>query len=295
MNRFGLVAIIGLCLATILGAQETGVRLSGFIAWDTFVLNAVVNYDLDAAGLSLPTGRAQAEEATDREFPHLIRAPLLSLPVDSATRLSDLVERGDYALQEMGVVATGAHKAAPALSRDLTILSTTYSVNLLPIQAALVRHRTATAVPRTLIHVPSRTYTGIIIFADDILPVHGKKTTARAVPCFFPKLWDSDLTLLYERNMVAPERAKSAGIVRYVEARRVLRATPTGLDDDIRELVGDNPARILARGLFGVQPTDPIIDRADALELISSDANRQLLREGRVVIVLADEVLGYRF
>ncbi len=295
MKRLGLVAAIGVSLFSLLQAQDAKISLRGHVAWDQFRLHATSSLDLAAAGLSLPTGRAQAEELAAMEFPDLVLAPLLRLPVDSADDLSDLIDRGEYALRDLGSVSSGAQKAAPYLSVDLQTLNTAYAVDLLPLQAALIRHRTATDVPRTLMDVPSRPYTGIIILADDPLPVHGKKTVARGQPCFFPKIWDSDMNLLYERNMVDPLRAKSAGIVRYAAARRVLASTPTGLDDDLRALVGDHPARILARGFFGVRPTDPIIDRNDALELISREENRRLLREGRVVIVLAEEVLAFSF
>ncbi|GAB1481739.1 hypothetical protein MASR2M78_05540 [Treponema sp.] len=57
------------------------------------------------------------------------------------------------------------------------------------------------------------------------------------------------------------------------------------------ERVGKDPLRILARSLFGVRATDPIIDRDDALKIISSEENRRLLKEGRLVIVLGDEAL----
>jgi hypothetical protein len=59
--------------------------------------------------------------------------------------------------------------------------------------------------------------------------------------------------------------------------------------------VGDRPLRLIARGVFGARPTDPIIDSEDALIIISSEENRRLLREGKVVIVLNDEVLKDKF
>jgi hypothetical protein len=56
--------------------------------------------------------------------------------------------------------------------------------------------------------------------------------------------------------------------------------------------VGNNPLKIIARGSFGVRPTDPVIDKDDALLILSSETNRQLLREGRVIIVLNQEKLS---
>jgi hypothetical protein len=84
-------------------------------------------------------------------------------------------------------------------------------------------------------------------------------------------------------------------MVKYVSRPRVFRDTPSGIDPDVELLVGNNPLRIIARGVFGIRPTDPIIDRDDALLIISSENNRRLLREGKVVIVLDDSVLRTTF
>jgi hypothetical protein len=43
--------------------------------------------------------------------------------------------------------------------------------------------------------------------------------------------------------------------------------------------------------VYGIRPTDPIIDREDALLILSSEENIRLLREGRVAIVLDQSVL----
>jgi len=78
---------------------------------------------------------------------------------------------------------------------------------------------------------------------------------------------------------VDPNIATSQGIVRY------------GTDQDpitYVERIGGDPLRIVARGLFGVSPTDPIIADIDALRILSSPENRALLREGRIVIVTGD-------
>jgi hypothetical protein len=84
-------------------------------------------------------------------------------------------------------------------------------------------------------------------------------------------------------------------MVKYVSHPRVFRDTPSGLDPDVERLVGKNPLRIIARGVFGTRPTDPIIDRDDALLIISSENNRRLLREGKVVFVLDDGALRTTF
>jgi hypothetical protein len=94
------------------------------------------------------------------------------------------------------------------------------------------------------------------------------------------------MTLIYQRNMVEPQRAREKGIVKYAGADKVFMPTPSGLESSLEDLVGPNPLRILARSVYGIRPTDPVIDRNDALLIIASEENRRLLREGRVVIIV---------
>jgi hypothetical protein len=99
------------------------------------------------------------------------------------------------------------------------------------------------------------------------------------------------MNLVFERNMVEPALGQKQGMVHYTGRESIMRPTPSALDEALITRVGENPLRIMARGVFGVVPTDPIIDREDALLILSSEANRRLLREGKVAIVLAKEGL----
>ena len=84
-------------------------------------------------------------------------------------------------------------------------------------------------------------------------------------------------------------------MVHYSSLEKILRNNPSGLAPELRQITGDRPMRIIAQGVFGVNPTDLIIDRNDALTIISSEENRRLLSQGKVVIILNDSVLRYEF
>ena len=99
------------------------------------------------------------------------------------------------------------------------------------------------------------------------------------------------MNLIYERSMMNTGIARSAAMVRYVSSSSVFRPTPSGLSPELAELVGNNPLRIIARGVYGIRPTDPVIDREDALLILSSEENLRLLREGRVAIMVDKSVL----
>jgi hypothetical protein len=251
-------------------------------------INAALSLDLASADIKLPTGRTHGESLLSSEYVRLIRPGILDLPVDSSATLAGLIERGEFSLLEAENLALQARAVPPALSHDLRSLRASYSVSIGGISSGLIRHSRTAEIPRTLSPVPAPSYTGIIIIAAGVLPVHGMKGSALPVPCLFPKIWDSEMNLIYERNMLEP---KKATMVRYASSEDIFKPSPSGLSPEITALAGDKPLRIFARAIFGERPTDPVIDREDALLIISSEENRRLLREGRVVIVLDESVL----
>jgi hypothetical protein len=285
-TRFFVWAVLFFSCAALGG--QTRIDITGAVEWDIMNITAEVSLDLASANIKLPAGRTQAETLIGAEYLRLIRPGILNLPVDSSSTIAGLIDRGEFSLLGAENLALGAVTVPPSLSPDLQRLSAAYSVSLTGVGAGLIRHSRPAEIPRTLSPVPAPAYTGIIIIADGELPVHGKNSAALPVPCLFPKIWDTGMNLIYERNMLEP---RNAAMVRYARADSVFRPTPSGLSAEIAALTGQHPLRILARGVFGELPTDPIIDRADALLIISSEENRRLLREGRVVMVLHESVL----
>jgi hypothetical protein len=167
-----------------------------------------------------------------------------------------------------------------------------YTVPITSISAALLRHDRPSQVSRTLNPVSTARYTGIIIIASDSLPVHGMRSSTLAIPCLFPKIWDSDMNLIYERSMLV---SHNNPMVRYSTLPNIFQNNPSGLSSELQKVVGDRPLRIFARGVFGINPTDLIIDRIDAMQIIASEENRRLLSEGKVAFILDESVMRYGF
>lgn len=276
-------AACALLAAPALSALDYRIDVSSSVSWERGELTVRTVFDLASAGLKMPTGRSQAEVFAEMEFPRLARPTIYRIPVDSSTTVESMVESGAIAPAELGAIAAAAARSPAVLSGDQRSLTSSYRIDLRALAASLVKHRRAAAPPRTLEPRATRAYTGIIIYANEELPVHGTRSRSFAAPCFFPKIWDAEMNLLYERNMADPEVARRSGIVHYGSALDEARYA---------DRIGRSPLRILARGLFGMLPTDPIIDRDDAMKIISSDENRALLNEGRVVIVLNEKAIA---
>jgi hypothetical protein len=269
--------------------QEPALQFS--VDWERGEIYATVSLYLPSLGIRLPTGRTRAEERIAAEYPRLIRPRLLSLSVDSSATLGDLIDRGALPLSLPAEIALSAQRIPPVLSPDLESMSGRYTISLNTLGSALLRRRRPAEIDRTLMPVPAASYTGIIIIANEELPVHGKNIRALPLPCLFPKIWDTEMNLVYERNMLEVEIGRSRGMIPYVSEGAVFRPTPSGLEGDLADLVGPNPLRIIAREVFGSRPTDPVIDRSDALLILAAEENQRLLREGRVVLVLRKDLL----
>ena len=284
--------IFGFFMSPLWG-QESRINFSDShsIDWTRGEIFSQVSYDLSAAGIRLPTGRFMAEEALREAYPRIIRTFLLSVRLDSNSTVKDALENGGISLGELDALCVDAKKVPPSLSPDLTRISGRYTVLMEKLSSLFIRHRRPISPVIPLIPVPVADYTGVIIIADSELPIQGRRGRAKLEPCLFPKIWDTDMTLVYERNMFDPGLKEERRMIRYAVSENIFRETPSGLNEELLAFVGPNPLRILARGGFGITPTDPIIDREDALKILSSENNRRLLREGRVALILNEEML----
>jgi len=264
------------------------IDIKGALEWDKQEINAVVSLDMASSGLKLPNGRMQGEALIASEYIGLIRPAILSLQVDSSSTVADLVKRGEWSSLDVENLALQVRTVPPALSPDLANLLAFYTLNINDISGALMRHERPSEVPVTLTPVSAPAYTGIIIIAAENLPVYGTRSAALLRPCLFPKIWDMEMKLIFERNMLKP---RSGAMVHYFSMREIFAGGPSGLSREIAAVVGNRPLRIFARGVFGMQPTDPIINKEDALQIISNKENRNLLSEGRVAIIIDDTLL----
>ncbi|MDR0641704.1 MAG: polymerase [Treponema sp.] len=274
------------------GAQSPVVSISGALEWDKMEISAQVSLNLKSAGLRLPTGRSGAEELISAEYMALMRPLILSIPVDSSGTVADHLAGGEFSLRRAENYALSARSVPPAMSADLENMMAAYTISLGGLSGEFIKNRRPQSPPRVLAALPGAAYTGIIIIAGGELPLHGTRRSASVLPCLFPKIWDSDMNLVYDRGMLA---SREKVMVHYAGEDSIFQRNPSGLSAELRALVGDKPLKILARGVYGKRPTDPIIDAKDALAITSSEENRGLLRDGKVVVILDRAVLKTEF
>jgi len=290
--RAGLVAAALLALLSASGlspaAGQEGaappytVRAS--VDWAARQLSIEVSLDLAAAGLRMPSGRIEAERLIDRDLPGILAGLVLDLPVDSYRDVADCVDDGS--LDESDLLGFGdqAVEHGSSFSRDMRFFIARYELPLYAVAGIFVRHRTPVSPEAPLEWRATRAYTGIVIYADSGLAVHGERTTDLARPCLFPRVYDDAMRLLLERNGVSPEALAAWGEVGYAKADSVR-------DGSLLGRIGESPLLIDATALFGTDRTDVVIPRDEAMKILASPGNRALLAAGKVVIVIDGDYL----
>lgn len=249
------------------------------VDWIGGTMRAQARLDLAAAGIQLPSGRAEAEQVLESAVPGLVRDTALAIDLDSYRTVADSIDDGTLAIAALDAFLEGGRRLDLALSRDLGTLVATYQWKLADLAALYVRHSSPIELPAADRYLPTRSYTGIIIVVQGTYAVQGEHRSARLSPCLFPRIYDESMTALLERNLQAPDPLRSWGSVAYA----------AGLDDAVLTArTGGDPLRIMATRLFGSLRTDIVISSSDALRILGSPNNRALIQAGRVVFVIDD-------
>jgi outer membrane protein OmpA-like peptidoglycan-associated protein len=188
-------------------------------------------------------------------------------------------------MEEVLQIIDRAYHSAGNFARDGNTLVVDHRIVINNLSALLVKHRAPYQPKIPIDQVSTRPYTGILIDARGLLPVHGEFINERGQPCFFPRIWDENMDLVYEKGMMDPALQRKQGLVRY---------DYSGDEDRYADRIGVRPLHITARQIFGQNFTDPVISRTDALRILSEPQNLRLLKEGRVVILLDQDLLVHK-
>jgi hypothetical protein len=282
--RYGRTCFLSLSAlllsAALLQSQSTApinpYSVESSVDWKARILKVRVTLDLGAAGLRLPAGRLEAERMTLRDLPALSKDALFAVRVDSMRDVRRTITEGTLPAEMILSLPKEARLASSSLTKDLRGYRADYELSLDTVAGLYTSGSHPAPMAAPIDAVPTRDYSGIIIYAKGELPVHGEGLRARAVPCLFPRIYDQNMRLVFDKTMTSPEALASGGMLAYTE--------DIGIESWSR--VGGDPLRVMALEVFGEGRTDFVISREDAQKILSSAANRELLRLGKIVVVL---------
>lgn len=255
------------------------------IDWTTKTFTSNITLDTVKSGIKMPSGKKTAATQIKTKTPELIQRPLLTLFVNNRDCLGDEVISNAITLDDIaGVIEEG--KTTPEIfSHDTKKLTTTNTLNVDAISSSLIKHTKGYKPETPIDNIPSRAYSGIIIDARGLYDVHGEYVQSEVYPCFFPQIWDDEMNVIYEKNMVNQETANKKPVIKYDYSEDFHR---------YEEIVGYDAMYIRAVQVYGRNRTDPVIKRSDALKILTVPENIELLNKGKVVILLDKKNLLYK-
>ena len=275
----GVVAAVLMLAATIPCASQSGdaspyaTRMS--IDWKARILYIEVELDMATARLRLPEGRLAAERMMEHDLPALAKKAVFALQADSYRTIEDTVGDGSLDPGALIPLADLVRIERSSFSMDMRKFLSTFSLHLDTVASLFLNGTSPSPIRAPIESRPTRAYSGIVIYAKGSLPVHGENVEGEARPCLFPRVYDSQMNLVLDRSVVVPEALANGGVLGY----------DSGMGVEVGNRVGSDPMRVMALELFGDHRTDYVISREDALRILSTAGNRELLRQGKVVVV----------
>ncbi len=254
------------------------------INWIQKTFDSDISLDVDKAGIPMPSGKVSATDRINSRIPNLVKNPLLTLYLDSSHQLGDMILENDITFEDLCEIINTSKKTLGHFSDDSSLFNMKHSIKIDEIGSLFVRHNAAYAGKKSIERISSRPYTGIIIDARGQFPVHGEFIESKVHPCFFPRILNENIDVVYERSMMESRKEKNEGLCHYDFS-----------DDEgkYRDRAGSDPLHIIAKKTYGHNRTDIIISNEDALKIVSIPENQKLLKEGKVVILLDKDELVY--
>ncbi|MFW5686264.1 MAG: hypothetical protein ACOC0O_06380 [Spirochaetota bacterium] len=264
-------------------AQLPEDRVVSDVNWSNGTMRVTVERPVSAEDAAGPTAIARTQRAIRRDATEIIVSALVNLPFDSLHTVSGLLEADQSRIIQVQEAAASARATEATATPDLRVARVSFELDLYADLAShFVTHERPAPLEARLGWYATTDYTGIIVYAGDELPLFGTDRLVELEPTLFPGLYYRQdpgalLFRIAEREHIDPAELVARGPAAYTSDVQA-----TGHADRL----GTRPLRILAIGVFGSNPTDVVISESDAAQILASQHNRSLVRDGRVVIVV---------
>ncbi len=296
MNRIGIILLLLLApLGALLSAQESQesqksqesqdrqIVVSQQIDWQRGILILEVALAIQAKEFN-PSSRFEAEQEIERLLPGLFMSSAVEIPFDSYRTIGERLKEDRLLFQRMEATAVDSvSKQYSRVREDLGEIHVQYRFPFYGeggFVVPLIAHSRPYPVERKLGFVPSRNFTGLVIYAEGELPAHGKDIRQQVRPAVFPTLYDEDMNPIFSVQMCDPAFLQRWGMVAYSDSEA---------DSALLERIGAAPLRTVARGVFGINATDLLLPNDAVARLLVREANREMLSQGRVLIVIPED------
>lgn len=266
-------------LPLVLAAGDTG-EISWKLAeeWDRGVLTWHIALSLDEEASIHPSTRRILEREVETRFPGILIESLYPLLIDSNRNLGEAAAESPWLRSDLAALGQRAKVLSSRYHSDMCCWESVLSVQLYPDMVELfLTHREAKPPRQRLSLEPVANYTGILIYVERELPIHGLHTRGSLKPALFPRILDEELETVVSASMVDPAVLSKEGMLLYLPLDRIGEA---------EKRVGTTPLRIAAGELYGRYSSDLVIPQEGAARILSNSHNINLIRAGRIAIIV---------
>lgn len=251
---------------------------SAAVDWVTGKIEVIISVSPGEAGLSLPVLRSRAEMDADSYLKEALTRTVYSFYYDSSNTVKDVILQNPELYMRFDEFALGRTKTATSMAKDFSRFEARYTVSFYPGLIVLFDLRDlGQPLAKNLDFSPSARFTGIVIYAQEPVPVHGEEAADHVRPAILPRIFDTSMRLVG-----APGNSEESSLEKWGFAGYGDSVDESGYIDRI----GIYPFRTVAYGVFGKYRTDPIISTQAADIILASENNRSLLSQGKIVIIL---------
>lgn len=282
MGRFGQLVVAAIAVvAWAAGAPLAAETLhsQGNWDWEKGLFTLTITMPLPVQSDATPPKRRYLAE---REAESHLRAEFIrqvgALPVASGKPFSELMKTDPTLEAGLAQIGENLHFVSSRVDEEYTQLEMVWSLGfwdgLGPLMAS---NPEANPVPALAHWAPSRDFSGLVVFAMGDLDWKGTPLKSRWSPSLTFRMLNTRGEILYEPSMVEPSFFTQWG----------QSATSLGLfnEDRWRDRIGNDPLRIVARGVWGARAGDLVLSDEDWDRILSRAANRKLLAEGRILVL----------
>lgn len=276
---FFIVFLLPLFGVLYAAEEEADVRAEKTVNWEDGIITLHITAYSETAWTT-PSSRYNMDKLISKRAPVLTAEIISDIPLDSLNTIGSAILENTKLYGDLLNLPDQVNKTFSTASEDRKSLTVQYNIPIFPHIARLfINRQTADPVMEDLRFKATAEFSGIIVYAAEVIPLRGTNKYTTVNPSIFPKLYNEDLNILLDPSKVDPDYLEKWGTVGF------------SMNEE-REYYGDRvgafPLRTMATAVFGKNATDLILSESATRRILSSEHNRKLLTEGRVLIIYGE-------
>jgi hypothetical protein len=264
-----------------MGAEQGELSWELVESWDQGLLYWNISLPIEEDLPISPSTRRILEKKVESLFPGILLDSLYPLIIDSSRSLGEAARKQPELRSDLASLGRRAELVSSRYSSDMRRWESSLMVHLYPDLLELFLGHAKPQLPKKRLTLkPIAEYTGILIYVEPQLPVHGVYSEYPLHHALFPQILDEELKPVITASMVEPEILRNKGMLLYLPPHRIGEAETR---------VGTTPLRISAGALFGKYYCDIIIPQEAAAQILGNNHNINLIKSGKIAVITSSD------